>query len=201
MKIRDIYAICLITLLTGALYCADTTLAQEGQPKPAPAAPKKATTTRKVASKKKVEPKEVAPPPLEDRLTDHRLAVRRGEQREQTAPYLIEEITVTGIYKSVEGYGAFLRSVNGRTFFAYTGMPFFDGFVEQIDADQVIFAQTLLGGKTKQVVKGYDPNTLRNNAIAAQKEKEDKEKGKKEKKAKKAEPEEGSEEDETDNDE
>ncbi|MBL8151447.1 MAG: hypothetical protein JNN15_16100 [Blastocatellia bacterium] len=128
------------------------------------------------------EPKEV--PPLEERVAEYRIAVRRGEEREPSSAYLIDEITVTGIYRSVEGFGAFLRSTNKRTFYAYRGMPFYDGSVEQVNSDHVIFQQSLPGGKKKQVVKMYDPNSLR----AAALEESEKENDKKDKKKKKEEP-------------
>ncbi len=104
-------------------------------------------------------------PSLADRLNDQRLAIRRGEQREPSQPYLIEEVSVNGIYKSVEGYGAFLKAVNGRLFFAYSGMLFYDGKVLQIDPDQVLFQQNIPNGKTKQLVKAYDPSALRSNSL------------------------------------
>src|SRR5437867_497066 len=70
--------------------------AQSDKKPVAPRAPKK------IAKKKIAEADKNIPPSLEERLEEHRLAVRRGEDREQTAAYLIDEITVTGTYKSVE---------------------------------------------------------------------------------------------------
>ncbi|MCS6886085.1 MAG: hypothetical protein RMM17_13570 [Acidobacteriota bacterium] len=102
-------------------------------------------------------------PSLQERLEAHRLAIKRGEEREPSSVYLIDELTVTGVYKSVEGYGAFLRAVNNRTFFAYTGMQFYDGVVTAITPEMVVFEQNA-GGKKKKVVKIYDPNALRQEA-------------------------------------
>jgi Tfp pilus assembly protein PilP len=150
------------------------------------ATPPKQATTRKVAKKKPASVKESSLPSLEDRLAENRLAVRRGEQRDPSSPYLIDEMTVTGVYKSVEGYGAFLKAVNGRTFFAYSGMHFYDGEVASISPDQVVFTQTLAGGKKKQVVKVYDPSALRNSAAEqAERDKKDKDQDKEKKKTKK----------------
>jgi hypothetical protein len=101
---------------------------------------------------------------------------------------MIEEITVTGIYKSVEGYGAFLRASNGRTFFAFKGMKFYDGFVSEIDPDQVVFQQVLPNGKKLQIAKVYDPNSLRSASVNDQADRDKKEKKDKQKKEKKKEP-------------
>lgn len=137
--------------------------------------------TKRVAKRKPVEAKEEAleTPTLAERLNEQRLAIRRGEEREQSQPYLIEEVSVNGIYKSVEGYGAFLKASNGRLFFAYKGMNFYDGQVLQIDPDQVIFQQNLAKGKTKQVIKAYDPSALRSTTVEKDKDKKEEPKKKK----------------------
>ncbi|MEW6734091.1 MAG: hypothetical protein AB1489_22380 [Acidobacteriota bacterium] len=164
---------------------------------------KKKPVARRTTKSKPAEKEAAALPSLNERLEDHRLAVRRGEKREPSAAFLIDEITVNGIYKSTEGYGAFLRASNGRTFFAYTGMPFFDGSVAHIEVDQVTFEQVLPDGKRRQVVKNYDPNALRAASIASQSEKDQKDQKKKEKKESKEEKkeEEPSEDDTSDDDE
>lgn len=131
-----------------------------------------APKTKKIAKRKPIAVKEevIEIPSLADRLNQQRLALRRGEEREQSQPYLIEEVTVNGVYKSVEGYGAFLKAINGRLFFAYRGMLFYDGEILQIDPDQVIFQQNLPKGKTKQIIKAYDPSALRTSTIDKDKE-------------------------------
>ncbi|MBI4854537.1 MAG: hypothetical protein HY819_22290 [Acidobacteria bacterium] len=131
-----------------------------------------APKTKKIAKRKPIAVKEevIEIPSLADRLNQQRLALRRGEEREQSQPYLIEEVTVNGVYKSVEGYGAFLKAINGRLFFAYRGMLFYDGEILQIDPDQVIFQQNLPKGKTKQIIKAYDPSALRSSTIDKDKE-------------------------------
>jgi hypothetical protein len=157
-----------------------------------PEAAKKSATSQKVSKRRTpAAEKVIAPPTLEERLDEQRGAIRRGEAREASSPYLIEEMSVNGIYKSVEGYGAFLKAPNGRTFFAYTGMPFYDGEVLQIEADQVVFQQNLPGGKKKQLVKAYDPSALRSAALEkAEQQKKDKEESRKKKKPKPVEEEE-----------
>lgn len=145
----------------------------------------KSVTTKKISKRKTVVEKVVELPSLDERLVEQRQAVRKGDNREPSSPYLIEEVVVQGIYKSVEGYGAFLKAVNGKTFFAYSGMPLYDGSVFQIDADQVVFEQKGSDGKKRQIIKPYDPSSLRN-ATLEEKEKKEKEKEKeKKKKAKK----------------
>ena len=59
-------------------------------------------------------------------------------------------------------------------------MLFYDGEILQIDADQVIFEQTLANGKKKQIIKAYDPSALRNTSL--EKEEKDKKEPKKPKK-------------------
>lgn len=134
--------------------------------------PSKAPVSKKRPPKSAIQ----SMPSLQERLEAHRLAVKRGEEREPSSAYLIDELTVTGIYKSVEGYGAFLRAVNNRTFFAYSGMQFYDGTVSSITPEMVVFQQSV-AGKKRQVVKVYDPNSLRQ--AAAEKEKEEEKKAKK----------------------
>ncbi len=136
----------------------------------------KATVSKKRPPKSSIQ----SMPSLQERLEAHRLAVKRGEEREPSSAYLIDEMTVTGIYKSVEGYGAFLRAVNNRTFFAYSGMQFYDGTVSSITPEMVVFQQSV-GGKKKQVVKVYDPNSLRQAAAEKEEEKKAKKQPKEEK--------------------
>src|SRR5690242_13684577 len=65
----------------------------------------KKTTTKKVVKKKPASTEKAKElPSLEDRLFEQRAAIRKGEEREPTAPYLIDEIFVNGIYKSREGF-------------------------------------------------------------------------------------------------
>ena len=125
----------------------------------------KKTKTKNISKKKTAAKEEVLEemPNLGDRLNEQRLAIRRGEARETSQPYLIDEI-----------------SVNGRLFFGYSGMLFYDGEILQIDADQVIFEQTLANGKKKQIIKAYDPSALRNTSL--EKEEKDKKEPKKPKK-------------------
>lgn len=152
------------------LFCIVESTAQE---KPAPA--------KKRLPKSSAPTKSSAIPSLQERLEAHRLAVKRGEEREPSSAYLIDEMTVTGIYKSVEGYGAFLRAVNNRTFFAYSGMQFYDGIVSSITPEMVVFQQSA-AGKKRQIVKVYDPNSLRQAAAEKEEEKARKQREKEEKK-------------------
>lgn len=191
MSTKKLFILFIVVLFTSAFV-----LGQEATSKQQPKSTNTASTG-KVATTKKVTRKRVSPTKentvealsLGDRLNEQRLAIRSGEQREASQPYLIEEVSVNGIYKSVEGYGAFLKAINGRLFFAYKGMLFYDGEVLQIDADQVVFQQNLANGKKKQVIKAYDPSSLRSASL----EKEDNTKKDQEAKKKKKKVEEKSE--------
>ncbi len=181
---KNLLVLFVVMFLTRSVALGQETTAKQSKPA-------NDVSTGKVATTKKINRKKASPvkeatvemPPLGDRLNEQRLAIRSGEQREASQPYLIEEVSVNGIYKSVEGYGAFLKAVNGRLFFAYKGMLFYDGEVLQIDADQVIFQQNLPNGKKKQIIKAYDPSALRSTAL----EKEEKTKQDATKKKKKSE--------------
>ena len=185
MKTKNLlFVIFLITILVAeSFFLVNQTQATQQPTNNNPTATQAKKTKTKNISKRKTTAKEEAleeMPNLGDRLNEQRLAIRRGEARETSQPYLIDEISVNGIYKSVEGYGAFLKAINGRLFFGYSGMLFYDGEILQIDADQVIFEQTLANGKKKQIIKAYDPSALRNTAL--EKEEKDKKETKKPKK-------------------
>src|SRR5690349_8806220 len=97
MNIRTIFTRLSSVLLSTCLTCGLAFAQQPPANKPptAPQPEKKTATTKKVVKKKPATTeKVVTQPSLEERLTDQRLAVKRGEQREQTAPYLIEEVSV-----------------------------------------------------------------------------------------------------------
>lgn len=178
--------------LTAPLVSAQTTATKSAPPKSESAAaksgsqdsasqtkPKNTRVVKKRAVVRETVTKLPEQPSLEDRLIEHRLAVRKGEQREASHPYLIEEITIYGLYKAVNGYGAFLKATNGRSFFGYVGMPFYDGEIAEIEADQIVFEQKLPNGKTHQIVKAYDPSALRNAALEKEEKKSNKESDKK----------------------
>lgn len=180
-----ILTILLSMFLTTSLVSAQTTKSASSKSEPAETKSSGQETTSqtktkntRVSKRRTVAHETVAKlpeqPSLEDRLIAHRQAVRKGEQREASQPYLIEEITIYGLYKAVNGYGAFLKATNGRSFFGYVGMPFYDGEIAEIEADQIVFEQKLPNGKKHQVVKAYDPSALRNAALDKDEKKSDK---------------------------
>src|SRR5438477_5451169 len=76
----------------------------------------------------KKEPKPIGPPGMETRLTEYRNLARTASLSGQAAPdklspYLVEDFTVTGIFRDSAGYGAFLLAGPTKlTFFARGGM-------------------------------------------------------------------------------
>jgi hypothetical protein len=88
----------------------------------------------------KKEPQPIPALSIEDRVTDYKKLMReflegRGSEPSKLAPYLIEELTVTGIFRNEGGYGAFI--VEGATqkqqvFFARSGWQTHDGYIKEI---------------------------------------------------------------------
>lgn len=89
---------------------------------------------------KKLEPLPVAPPNIETRVTDYKKLVRdylEGHRLEpsKTAPYLIDELSITGIFRNEEGYGAFVvetATQKQQIFFARAGWQTYDGQITEI---------------------------------------------------------------------
>lgn len=89
---------------------------------------------------KKIEPQPVAPPNVEARVTDYKKLVRdylegRGIEPSKTAPYLIDELSITGIFRNEDGYGAFVvetATQKQQIFFARTGWQTYDGQIKEI---------------------------------------------------------------------
>ncbi|MBS1810038.1 MAG: hypothetical protein JST84_17890 [Acidobacteria bacterium] len=89
---------------------------------------------------KKPEPQPVAPPNIETRVTDYKKLVRdylegRGNEPSKTTPYLIDELAVTGIFRTEEGYGAFVvesATQKQQVFFVRTGWQAYDGQIKEI---------------------------------------------------------------------
>jgi hypothetical protein len=88
----------------------------------------------------KPEPKPLPAPSIENRINDHKKLVReyyegRISEPSKLAPYLIDELAVTGVFRNDEGYGAFV--VEGitqkqQTFFARAGWKTYDGYIKEI---------------------------------------------------------------------
>ena len=89
---------------------------------------------------KKLEPLPVAPPNIEARVTDYKKLVRdylegRSVEPSKTAPYLIDELSITGIFRNEEGYGAFVvetATQKQQIFFARAGWQTYDGQIKEV---------------------------------------------------------------------
>ncbi len=105
-----------------------------------------------------------APQPLpaakvEDRFSAYKDLVRsslsgRNLEPSKLSPYLIEELTISGIFKTEEGYGAFITetaTAKQQTFFARVGWSTHDGAIEDITPNGVRF---------KKIVK-YNNGTVK----------------------------------------
>lgn len=78
----------------------------------------------------------------------------RNPEPSKLAPYLIEELTISGIFKTEEGFGAFITetaTAKQQTFFARVGWSTHDGIIEDI---------TPTGVKFKKIIK-YNNGTVK----------------------------------------
>ena len=99
----------------------------------------------------KPEPKPMPAPSIDDRMSDHKKQLRdyyagRNAEPGKLAPYLTEELSVTGIFQNEDGYGAFVvESITQKqqTFFARTGWKTYDGYIKEILPTGVKFVKTV----------------------------------------------------------
>ncbi|MCI0490018.1 MAG: hypothetical protein L0229_25785 [Blastocatellia bacterium] len=99
-----------------------------------------------VKQPKKVEKKEgprlIPPPPLETRRAEFRQKVEMARARDLPDPnpltqYLINELSVTGIFSDEQGNGAFVKAQpTGTMFFVRRGTPCYNGEVLRIETDE-----------------------------------------------------------------
>ena len=97
------------------------------------------------------EPQPVLPPGADMRMAEYRSTVRMAAMSNQPAPsvlspYLIEELTINGIFKTGEGFGAFVvEGVSARrmTLFARPGLRTYDGVVKEITPTGVRFVKNI----------------------------------------------------------
>ena len=88
----------------------------------------------------KPEPKPISAPSIDNRMSDHKKLLRdyyegRNAEPGKLAPYLIDELAVTGVFQNEDGYGAFVvESITQKqqTFFARTGWKTYDGYIKEI---------------------------------------------------------------------
>lgn len=109
----------------------------------------------------KIEPKPVPAPGFEDRLKAYREQLRlflggSGREPSKTSAYLIEELTVTGVFRNEDGLGAFVvetATKNQQTYFVRQGWATHDGYIKDILPNGVMFVRNvkLDNGTVKQV--------------------------------------------------
>jgi ABC-type transport system substrate-binding protein len=97
----------------------------------------------------KREPRPVPAPGIESRLTSYRDLVRASAASsalpapDKLSPYLVEELTVTGIFRDAQGYGAFVAADPTKlTFFVRPGMRTHDGVVKEVLPTGIKFSRT-----------------------------------------------------------
>lgn len=97
----------------------------------------------------KPEPKPVPAPSIDDRMGAHKKALRdyyegRSAEPGKLTPYLIDELTVTGVFMNEDGYGAFIAesaTQKQQTFFARNGWKTFDGYIKEVSPSGVKFVK------------------------------------------------------------
>ncbi len=97
----------------------------------------------------KKEPKTLPVPAVESRLSEYRSLVRQaaatgGVAPDKLSPYLVEELTVTGIFRTSAGYGAFVMAEPTKlTFFVRPGMRTYDGAIKEVTPTGVRFVKNI----------------------------------------------------------
>lgn len=84
-------------------------------------------------------PKVLAPPPLEKRPPG-------------LAGLLVSEVTLTGTAKSPGSHIAILRGIDNASYFAREGTKLYDGYIEKITDEEVVFVREQVDTKGKKTV-------------------------------------------------
>ena len=56
---------------------------------------------------------------------------------------LIQEVSLRGLVKTSEGYIAMIQGTDNKSYFAREGVRMYDGMIELIDSDKVVFRQEI----------------------------------------------------------
>lgn len=94
----------------------------------------------KITKQGKPAPQPVPVPSIETRVENYKAMMReylagRGKEPSKLSAYTIEELTLTGIFRTDDGDGAFVvetASRNQQTYFAKSGWQTFDGYIKEI---------------------------------------------------------------------
>ncbi|AEP12953.1 hypothetical protein [Chloracidobacterium thermophilum] len=79
-------------------------------------------------------------PPVEARVAAYREQLEAKKiKREDTLPYLIAGVEVLGISESARGVTAFIRVEDETTLVVRAGMRFYDGVLERIEPNRLVF--------------------------------------------------------------
>ncbi|HZS48584.1 MAG TPA: hypothetical protein VFC63_26170 [Blastocatellia bacterium] len=84
-------------------------------------------------------------PAISERLSDYMARRARAKANGTAVPsalsaYLVNELEVNGVFKTKEGYGAFVRALpTNQTYFVRVGDKAFNGEIKRVDPKQVVF--------------------------------------------------------------
>ncbi|MGQ9898332.1 MAG: hypothetical protein ACUVR8_12355 [Acidobacteriota bacterium] len=112
-----------------------------------PASVKRKVAGSSATSTPSTKPAEAAPrvtkekyPPVEARVAAYREQLEAKKiKREDTQPYLIAGVKILGISKTARGLAAFIRVEDETTLVVRAGMRFYDGVLEHIEPNRLLF--------------------------------------------------------------
>jgi hypothetical protein len=96
-------------------------------------------------------------PSITERLNDYMARRARAKANGTKVPsalsaYLVTELEVNGVFKTKEGYGAFVRALpTNQTYFVHSGDKTYNGQVLRVDPKQVMFTNITLMTNGKDI--------------------------------------------------